>query len=72
VITTGDLEAVAAPLDQGSFADIDHVASSPQRRTRAQHSISRPRIYTNGTVRYATFLATGEPESLQEALSDKN
>jgi hypothetical protein len=41
-------------------------------KTRSQSGISRPKVYTDGTVRYANFSATGEPTSLDEALSDPN
>jgi hypothetical protein len=41
-------------------------------KTRSQSGISRPKVYTDGTVRYANFSSTGEPTSLDEALSDPN
>jgi histone deacetylase 1/2 len=41
-------------------------------KTRSQSGISRPKVYTDGTVLYANFSSTGEPTSLDEALSDPN
>jgi hypothetical protein len=42
----------------------------PTRRTRAQHGISKPKFYTDGTIRYAFTYVTGEPETLGEAFED--
>ncbi|KAK1699085.1 hypothetical protein QYE76_015782 [Lolium multiflorum] len=39
-------------------------------RTRLQQGIRQPKKYTDGTVRYGMFSATGEPSSLSEALGD--
>jgi hypothetical protein len=72
VVAAENHEADAAPLGQGSSTATNPVTYSPQCWTRAQHGISKPKIYTYGTVRYAAFVSTGEPESLQEALGDKN
>ena len=44
--------------------------SPPRRRTRMQHGIIKPKKFTDGTIRYGNFCATGEPENLQEALDD--
>jgi histone deacetylase 1/2 len=41
-------------------------------RTRLQSGISKPKIYTDGTIRYANLSSTGEPENLDEALNDPN
>nr|ABA95721.1 retrotransposon protein, putative, Ty1-copia subclass [Oryza sativa Japonica Group] len=40
--------------------------------TRSQHGVHRPKKYTDGTVRYGCLTETGEPSSLQEALSSAN
>jgi hypothetical protein len=40
--------------------------------SRSQRGISRPNVYTDGTVCYANFSSTGESTSLDEALSDPN
>jgi hypothetical protein len=45
---------------------------TPTRRTREQHDISKPKIYTYGTIRYAFTSVTGEPKTLGEALEDDN
>jgi hypothetical protein len=39
--------------------------------TRSQHGISKPKVYTDGTIRYGKhglFTHTGEPQSVDEAL----
>jgi histone deacetylase 1/2 len=57
-----------APLDAppvpASFA------SRP--RTRLQDGIRKPKIYTDGQVRYGFFNSTGEPHNVEEALHNKN
>jgi hypothetical protein len=40
-------------------------------RTRLQKGIKKPQIYTDGTIRYGLLTSTGEPNSLDEALSDE-
>jgi hypothetical protein len=45
------------------------IAVSPVRHgTRLQHGISKPKIYTDGTVRYSLFATTGEPQHYSEAM----
>jgi hypothetical protein len=44
--------------------------SPPRGRTRLQSAIHKQKIYIDGTVRYGLFIATGEPTSTQDALSD--
>lgn len=55
---------------------IVQVESPPRRVTRSQHGISKPKEYTDGTVkynpRYGLLTEVGEPSTLQEALSNKN
>jgi len=36
--------------------------------TRLQSGITKPKVYTDGTVRYANLCAVGEPTSVDEAL----
>jgi hypothetical protein len=43
-------------------------ASGP--RTRLQQGISKPKIYKDGTIRYAMLTSTGEPRNISEALDD--
>jgi hypothetical protein len=39
-------------------------------RTRLQSGVSKPKQFTDGTIRYANFCSTGEPSNITEALSD--
>jgi hypothetical protein len=39
--------------------------------TRLQHGIHKPKVYTDGKIRYSFFSASGEPQHYQEALSDQ-
>lgn len=41
-------------------------------RTRSQSGISKPKIFTDGTIRYVLLSSTGEPLNLQEAVADSN
>jgi hypothetical protein len=41
-------------------------------RTRLQKGIKKPKIYTDGTVRYGMLSVIGEPCTLTEALDDSN
>jgi hypothetical protein len=34
--------------------------------------VFKPKIYTDGTIRYANFSSIGEPTDLEEALNDPN
>jgi histone deacetylase 1/2 len=46
---------------------------SERPRTRLQHGIRKPKVYTDGTVRYGHLaVASEEPSSLNDALSDPN
>ena len=41
--------------------------------TRLQQGIRKPKLYTDGTIRYGHLAVTSEePQSLEHALSDKN
>jgi len=46
-------------------------SSAPRPRTRSQSGISKPKIFTDGTIRYIFFSSTGEPQTLQEALGNQ-
>jgi hypothetical protein len=37
-----------------------------------QSDIRTPKVYTDGIVRYVCFTSTSEPQSLDEALENKN
>jgi hypothetical protein len=51
-----------------------HAPANTRPRTRLQHNIVKPTVFTNGTVRYdhLGMLMTCEPKNLHEALSDSN
>jgi hypothetical protein len=38
--------------------------------TRLQSGVSKPKKFTDGTIRYAYFCSTGEPSSIAEAFAD--
>jgi hypothetical protein len=50
-------------------------ASSPpidaRPRTQLQAGIRKPKVYTDGTIRYGCYTSTSEPSNLDEALRDK-
>jgi histone deacetylase 1/2 len=60
----------------GSSADEDpassDVAADTRPRTRSQSGIRKPKVYTDGTIRYGCFTSSGEPQHLNEALENKN
>jgi hypothetical protein len=43
---------------------------SERPRTRLQSGVSKPKKFTDGTIRYTHFCSTGEPSSTTEAFSD--
>jgi histone deacetylase 1/2 len=43
---------------------------SDRLHTRLQSGMSKPKKFTNGTVRYAYFCSTGEPSTTAEAFAD--
>jgi hypothetical protein len=49
---------------------INSCAPSPRQRTRAQHDISKLKVYHDGTIRYAGFACAGEHSTLGDTLSD--
>jgi hypothetical protein len=44
---------------------------STRPSTRLQHGICKPKIYNDVMIRYGLFTSSGEPQDLQEALSDE-
>ncbi|WVZ50557.1 hypothetical protein U9M48_001799 [Paspalum notatum var. saurae] len=50
----------------------DNALAPSRPRTRLQDGIRKPKVYTDGTIRYAMFTSSGEPQSVDEALKDKN
>jgi hypothetical protein len=70
--TTNDVPGHTAP---GSTPDTTPTATAARPVTRAQQGIHRPRVYTDGTVRYGKhgFLtSSGEPHSIDDALTNPN
>jgi hypothetical protein len=60
-----DLSSV---LDLQTGASLSTAVSPIHHGTRLQHSISKPKICTDGTVRYSLFSTTGEPQHYSEAM----
>jgi hypothetical protein len=54
--------------------DADNVGVIDQSQvvTRSKHSISKPKVHTDDTIRYNFHVSTSEPSSLREALQDEN
>lgn len=61
----------------------DHVVQDPEEpsvpathayrpQTRLQGGIRKPKVLSDGTVRYGCFTSSGEPQTLHEALGDDN
>jgi hypothetical protein len=57
-----------------NFDSVDRSSVAPpdQERivTHSNHGISKPKMYTDGTIQYGFLASTGEPASLHSALSD--
>lgn len=70
--------APATDTQQGSSTPVDPVtttaaAPSHRRVTRLQQGIRKPKVYSDGTIRYSNLAATPEESpTLQQALADKN
>jgi histone deacetylase 1/2 len=62
----GSSAAGRSPADASSSPEIQ------RPKTRLQSGISKPKQYTDGTIRYGNLCSTGEPQSVQEALQDPN
>jgi hypothetical protein len=60
----------AAPQQARSSVEMIYGVHSPQCRTRAQHGISKSKVYLDGIIRYASFACAGKPSTLDDALSD--
>jgi histone deacetylase 1/2 len=60
---------VAATSNLHQDEPADPVASRPH--TRLQSGIVKPKVYTDGTVRYANTCESGEPSSVDEAMKSK-
>ena len=58
----------------GSAVVIDSAAApaNPRPCRWLQAGIRKPKVYSDGTVRYGCFTSTGEPQNINEALGDIN
>jgi hypothetical protein len=61
---TGEARSFVASADPPAAAEQQYP------KTWSQSGISKPKIFTDGTVRYGFFSSTGEPSNLSEALGD--
>jgi histone deacetylase 1/2 len=63
----------AAPADGSSASETQQQQEQQIRpRTRLQGGIRKPKVYTDGTIRYGLLTITGEPSTVEEALGNKN
>jgi hypothetical protein len=62
------LPAPLAPTESVSVPAL--VQNAP--RARLQSGIQKPKIYSDGTVRYASLITSEEPANLATALTDPN
>jgi hypothetical protein len=63
----GEIEQAIVPIPQAPA-----IEKNPPR-TRLQHGIRQPRVYTDGTIRYAFLVsADSEPRNLEDAIGNKN
>jgi hypothetical protein len=63
------------PAESGSVLPQHQQCQAPpddRPRTRLRDGIPKPRLYTDGTIRYGMHLSTGEPTNLAEDLSNSN
>jgi hypothetical protein len=63
-------DPVSAVSSPGSFEASVALPMPACPNTHLQQGIRKPKIYTDGTVRYDLFTSSGEPRNHQEALSD--
>jgi hypothetical protein len=65
------LSALPGPSAPTSFEpSVEETTIRP--RTRLQSRIRKPKVYTDGTIRYSCLTPSGEPENLNEAFGDKH
>jgi hypothetical protein len=53
-----------------SVSSVPLPAAPLRPNTRLQHGIRKPKVYTDGTIRYGLLIFSGEPNHLDEALGD--
>jgi hypothetical protein len=65
-----------AQNDAGSSVELapasDLVAHQRGIRIRSKSGISKPKVYTDGTVQYSLFTSIGEPQTLDQAFGNKD
>jgi hypothetical protein len=65
------LSALPGPSAPTSFEpSVEETTIRP--RTRLQSGIRKPKVYTDGTIRYSCLTSSGEPGNLNEAFGDKH
>lgn len=67
-----DTEDSPAQVPGSSAPSSTPIEASHRPHTRLQAGVRRPKVYTDGTVRYGSFASSGEPQCLEEALGDRN
>jgi hypothetical protein len=71
VAESAEYSAISSPSTGSAVDTVDVVPSMQERpHTRLQSGVSKPKKFTDGTIRYAYFSSTGEPSSTAEALAD--
>jgi histone deacetylase 1/2 len=58
--------------DSASINRDEPASTQNCRITRLQHGIRKPKVYTDGTIRYGCLAESGEPRNLDEAFNNKN
>jgi hypothetical protein len=69
--TDSSAAGTSAPAP-GDGSDAAATETPPGPRTRLRDGIHKPKVYTDDTVRYGCFTASGEPQSLDEALNSRD
>ena len=70
---SGAASSTQSPADATSSPEVPSgspEATAPRPRTRLQSGIIKPKKFYDDMVGYGMFCATGEPESIQEAMND--
>jgi hypothetical protein len=71
---TGSIAAVSVIAARSSIPMLRSAATEAMHQapqctvTHGQRDISKPKIYTDGTIRYSFLTTTGEPENQEDAL----
>jgi hypothetical protein len=61
---------VSVPDFSPSVSSVPLPAVPVRPSTRLQYGIRKPKVYTDGTIRYGLLTSSGEPNHLDEALGD--